>query len=634
MVLVCVFIWKIIETPEDPDFDIDPFLQTDSRQDDSPISEEPSLKADDSTFEDRSERIQVDTGKVTGTVVDGATELPIPRFYLGLIVEESGNWNEKLNEKVENADGRFTIPVLPGQRFHLLVQAQGYSKYKETLTGNGSELLITLDKLGSRLGQVVESSTGQPVQDAYVVAARDSVQNRLNYESSADTDADGRFVLPGLRDVPYRITVSHLQYESASIISDSPEKEMLIQIKKIPQFKVHGIVTDDWGRPASGIDIKLTTGHMDYKAYARTDRTGRYQIVGVTPGYYLIEAALSDDLSWDDTLLPCDFSEEKKKIHVRDKDVKVDFGHASKHIRWTGTVFDIQRKPVQGGRLRIHAITPDSISEIDETEYSVTCTEQGSFVINKLLPGAYRVFLDYADEINWSRWYRNYAGYEGYTNYFWDVVINDSPKRLQRNLNISGGVIRGVVIDDNMRNNIRNITDYIVSAILGSDKRRIYSRKVDIDGRFSLEGLPPGNYVINAAELHGTEYGIQDYIDNIYLAKDQVIDNLRIILPVCGHVKVFLLYPQSLQDSDLEVHFHCIDGGKHFFFGRQKLTNRKSWNDTYCLQTGQWKLRLIGENTATVEREFSINENATTELNIDLHKKTSPKNHKIRPSGE
>jgi len=238
--------------------------------------------------------------------------------------------------------GRFSVAVPPD--YALAISKAGFAP--AVVTGRAStpsaELTIRL-ALGAAIeGQVVDGG-GFPVSNARVRVRR--VDSAGGSEFTADTDDAGAYRIGSLPAGRYQL---HSERATVDSISAQPfvdsqlhdiqqmREQQLRQQANVPPMSeiltvdlrageqaavtlfhqthavlppdapiggfVSGVVTDEFGDPLAGVDVRLLLlrySRERYVAYAtggsrRTDDRGRFRLFYVTPGRYML-AATSDD---------------------------------------------------------------------------------------------------------------------------------------------------------------------------------------------------------------------------------------------------------------------------------------------------------------------------------------------------
>ena len=151
-------------------------------------------------------------------------------------------------------------------------------------------------------GRVVNSSTGEPVARASVVAHSDD--SRI--VAAAMSDADGKFSIENLPAGKYPLSASkrgyrsafydeHEEFNSAIVTGEGLDTEHL-EFTLVPAATLHGVITADGGDPVEGADVMLfrqpnlshaSEGPVQADG-AMTDDTGAYEFSDLSAGEYFV----------------------------------------------------------------------------------------------------------------------------------------------------------------------------------------------------------------------------------------------------------------------------------------------------------------------------------------------------------
>jgi Carboxypeptidase regulatory-like domain len=269
-------------------------------------------------------------------------------------------------------------------------------------------------------GRVTASDTGKPLRRALVQATSpDNPQGR-----SISTDADGRWELKALPAASYRIRIQKGGYVAIFYgqmrpfaqgkvvdVSDGQVVEKL-DVSLPRAGVITGAVMDEFGEPVTGVRVAaMRYGYqsgqrrlMNSGVGALTDDIGQFRLHGLTPGEYLISAAMSFGLlfgSSDDrtgyatTYYPGTLiSTEAQRVRVSEGQEipQITFNMGSTRIASiSGTAVNSSGKPITRGFISLA-----TLSDGAQTMVGTSLKPDGSFSFANLSPGDYRVSVQYA----------------------------------------------------------------------------------------------------------------------------------------------------------------------------------------------------------------------------------------------
>lgn len=282
-------------------------------------------------------------GGVFGSVVDAGTGLPIPRAYVEITPT---NWYRDMYMRpfwywnyssISDDAGRFAFNDLYEGEYLISVYANGAFEYYDDAVNAGSATLVKVaggtdfqvdfslvqrnDGKGSISGAVLSELENAPF-DIAVVTARpalsgDSSQT-ADFFYSAVTEKNGTYIMNGLADGDYYL-MSFTQGGIAEYYDNvfDPSLATLVHVgggqpvagidfQLSPAWyldwaKFHegapnnaavaGRVSDAQNTPIEGVTIIVLTESNSAIASVKTGATGTYEIYGLPPGNYVLQAA-------------------------------------------------------------------------------------------------------------------------------------------------------------------------------------------------------------------------------------------------------------------------------------------------------------------------------------------------------
>ena len=264
---------------------------------------------------------------------------------------------------------------------------------------------------GELRGVVIDGRTGQPVSDAVVRLAPFSTAPGAR-PRLAKTDAVGQFVLGDLPDGQYQLSVQRADGNVVTAFGQRAPRARTIDIidgahvrlQEVLQLpsgaSISGRVFDEHGEPFAGAVVSawhrayLQPGERQlwFEGQAQSDEHGDFQIVGLKPGTFFIDAkasaqsaptffpAASDAAFAQPVTLLGEVTASGISIQLRPMPLARVSGTVISSAGTAPSEFVVLLGPVRDDGAQIRSV--DWISEVDSL---------GRFEIAKLPPGAYSV---------------------------------------------------------------------------------------------------------------------------------------------------------------------------------------------------------------------------------------------------
>lgn len=190
-------------------------------------------------------------------------------------------------------DGRYTLTVPQGQ---LLVAASDPSYAPQSrivdVGPEGATADFQLVPGGVIEGIVRDERTREPVAGAIVTARRETPAMLLGERArhAATTAADGRFRFTGLRPGAYELAAhapGRASHAPTLVGIGVAEQVTDIEILVGSAPAIRGVVVDDSGSPAPGVEVSAFSGPGG-GAHATSDAKGAFVLEGLSPGKYML----------------------------------------------------------------------------------------------------------------------------------------------------------------------------------------------------------------------------------------------------------------------------------------------------------------------------------------------------------
>jgi protocatechuate 3,4-dioxygenase beta subunit len=254
---------------------------------------------------------------VRGKVLDAATRAPIAGARVNF--REGGNQGAR-KDVTAGEDGSFEARGLGESAYLVTASAKRYLPGRSvpvTATAGGNEDLTLVLEEGASIAGRVSDPDGKPIRGATLhvnlamlpgVNWNDGLNNIYNL--SADTDAEGKYVLAGLGAHPsYTVTASHRDYAPASARAVKVERRAAVEGVDLTLFRggtVKGRVLDEQGEPVAGASVvadlerrgeelpeQSMFGQRDQRS-ATSAADGTYALPRLEAATYAVRARLKD----------------------------------------------------------------------------------------------------------------------------------------------------------------------------------------------------------------------------------------------------------------------------------------------------------------------------------------------------
>ncbi|GMU01036.1 hypothetical protein KH5H1_51560 [Corallococcus caeni] len=243
-----------------------------------------------------------------GVMLEGSvrddTGQPIPDARVETYREDGGPLAAEA-DAVTDAAGRYRMgPTRPGPHtFRILAPHHlDLEVTAQKLQPGMAPLDFTLRRAKSVEGRVVDTS-GAPLEGIRLeLSGILGDWDDLLASGAQRSDAAGRFVLDVQRAGTARLLVEDPSFQSLTIDVRVPSREVVVVLDR--GASVSGTVTDPRGLPLRDATVTLSKDGEDAEEFlpeeqprqAMTDEQGRFQLQGIAPGPYHLEAAIRGDL--------------------------------------------------------------------------------------------------------------------------------------------------------------------------------------------------------------------------------------------------------------------------------------------------------------------------------------------------
>ncbi|MEW6747676.1 MAG: carboxypeptidase regulatory-like domain-containing protein [Planctomycetota bacterium] len=197
-------------------------------------------------------------------------------------------------------EGHYVLECLPPGSITLEADGDERGRVSATLTlaaGEQVEWNVTLKAEFRIAGRLLDEDQ-QPLAGWAVDASPASGFSKDYYVRSARTDASGRFLLPGLQDVPHEVSFSGPNAHVASLqrhdLRPSREEIVLILPREcIPSVFISGRAIDPQGNGAGGVKVSFFLPEFGSRGAETTESgTGRFALGPLLCGSYDLRLSL------------------------------------------------------------------------------------------------------------------------------------------------------------------------------------------------------------------------------------------------------------------------------------------------------------------------------------------------------
>ncbi|MBN2431036.1 MAG: carboxypeptidase regulatory-like domain-containing protein [Acidobacteria bacterium] len=407
------------------------------------------------------------SGLVSGEVRDADGQIIFPASVY--VLSRRSRFISQTNES-----GRFELRGMPPGSYHLSARADGYtaSTISEITLADMEEktgLLLTLDP-GATIVGTVRDEARQPVAGIRISTPRDP--ERLGTQMGL-SDEQGYFMIEGVPPGRTRLEIwtEGSQPRPGPEVDVSLHQENLVEIILTEGRQILGFVCMDKGL-AIPDDLQALARHMESRR-SRTspfnvavDPEGQFRFVMLEPGEYQVQLLTQSE----DFILP-----EPVNVDLTKDDTAEVLFDLRRGAVLTGTISAGRAMDFSQSSVRLDVTTPDQ----DRYSRSIRSDSSGRFTFSGLEAGIGRlnVFL------------------EGYIPQDREGIILDTGSTTHVDIQLStGSGVWGYVIDTDGRP-LPGLT--VFARPYGDASFRNLPKSVTTgDGRYRLDGLPGGDYLL------------------------------------------------------------------------------------------------------------------------------------------
>ena len=197
---------------------------------------------------------------------------------------------QQVSRGVSDGVGGYAVPVPSGGSYVLVCAAEGHQPAASVVPvgPNGARRDFTLAG-GSRVDGRVLRPGGAGVAGATVTL----IDVRGEVTGAAGTDAEGRFVLPGLNPGDYTLTATaDDSLPLARALTVEGTVTQTVELVLPSNVRIAGTVrAARSGRPVLDASVTVIDAEGNVVGRVLTEEDGRYEFTGLTPGAYTLTAS-------------------------------------------------------------------------------------------------------------------------------------------------------------------------------------------------------------------------------------------------------------------------------------------------------------------------------------------------------
>ena len=452
--------------------------------------------------------------------------------------------------------------------------------YDYQLGGSGCDPSSLPDpSLGTISGRVISDDTGDPIPDLWVSAS--DYQEGGSWVGGAQTNASGNYTIIGLGAIDYRVSVAGTALYAGEYYDDTYIRNMAMPMTVVSgsdiggidfglatSGSISGIVTsDNTGLPISGMQVMACPApDGGYCMSAITDATGTYTITGLGPIDYRVGADGNSSYAgeyYDNTHI---YDDAAFVTVTSGSDTGgIDFGLAPAGAISGTVVSESTGLPIPN--IRVHLNQYDASRGYWTYIAGENTDSNGNYNINVAV-GNYKVEANTCSTQGtlYAKEYYNDTLSEDDADEV-SVIAGQNTQNIDFSLDL-GGEVSGRVTDKDTGLGLSNIEVHASIFLPDSeDDQYMCNNRTDVNGNYTLSGLPEGTYRIESRDDSGVYASI--FYDNVFydhftpvsISASSTTPGINFSLPKAGSISGRVTDASSSPISNLEVNVIDFSGG-------------------------------------------------------------------------
>lgn len=397
-----------------------------------------------------------------GRVIDAVSQQPVQEFEVHLIRvrPDTGTTDLPVSKAFRSASGRFIWTALAEGTWHAAITAPGYQQFnldKLDLKRSGTrEIAMPLRRGYEVRGRVIELSSGAAVVGAWISFRPFGTEDDFWHKPYAQSQEDGSFSLDGIPGGDVILTVQESQHAWRRVAARVNEKTPPQEIALSTGGTIAGTVMTAAGAPVKTLVSLLGPGEFDF--VVETSETGQFAFEHLAASRYGLAAGT-------------DAGRVSHEVNLGEDEINANVVlvlGAGRRISGTVNGF----RPEHRDRIEVVAR-----HESKRGLSRATVDQRGTYALNGVEPGNVVVSV-FGPSVRFEQ----------------SVVV---PSEADVTLDIeypSGARLSGVVTQGGKP--VRETTVRLQR--VGDKSEVLYEATTSEQGRYEVEGLPPGEYFMRA----------------------------------------------------------------------------------------------------------------------------------------
>jgi len=494
----------------------------------------------------------------------------------GKILDEAGNpvrearvwlYTKSGHRKSQSEeDGAFVISGLVPGEVALNVTAEGYLEHEEECVAPADDVEIKLERGGTIVGRVVAKATQEPVEMFNVEI--ESEDHHYDYSpyyrsgSSSEHHPEGRFKQSGLYPGTCRVVIVADNFAPATVEDIAVEKgaeseEVLVELTEGATIAFTVTAALD-ARPVAGATVSCDEIRQEPQT---TDEQGRCTVKNLVPGRYVFEVFHEE------------FAAKEHTVRLKEEETQKEITVAlDQGLTLRGRVISkSDQTPIEGATVLLNEgggnIWDDD--DVDDADFYTQSGPDGTFVIECIAPGRYRLIVQHPDFAPFKEKKRLQKGFD-------DLLVIEMG---------AGGRIIGTVTDANGLPQ-PNVTVELVTFVYFAQEEVL----TDEMGNYVIDRLAPGSYRIMAESPEFGEFWEEGGSTEIKRAIVRDGQDTRVDFALGGGAAVFGTITRAGQPVS-NVHLMAMTKGASF------LNLSGSWGSSATDDMGQYRIEGLPAGT-------------------------------------